>query len=252
MSRSPGHQVPAGVETGVRVDESGLSRADGDGELLGKVPHPDRPFPGAITTGEDLAGNVQVIEDGDFFRFGGEPTLPRVLQDVVEGQQPPHQYGSGGGASMGRVPDAQGAVDGLAGDSAGPDGGRQTGQILFDRLAAVPQAADEPARPMGPRVQVAAELGVGEQAAMPADQGDPLGLGARPTEEFSVGARGVVVPGSSTVHLLSALASSRRGEADCRVLNSIVRNLISRLRNDLSQSVPRLAEAGCGKVLFEV
>ena len=184
--RAPLEQLGVGVAARIDVDEQRSLRVESEGKPEGEVPFPAQSVSGIVAAGEQPSRESRGLQGGQLFHFGGPPRLVRVFEDVIEREEPADPDPGRGGAGMGDVLHAQRPVEPAAGNAADPGGGGKAVERFLDAVAAAEEAADEPQGPVAPAVEVGAELGPGEPAAVAADQDDPLGLPAAPAEGFQL------------------------------------------------------------------
>ena len=134
--------------------------------------------------GQDPALNPERLEGGHLLGLGRKPRQAGMLDDVVEREQPTHQHVPGGDLSPPKeLPGSERPVD-----LAGPDPAHAAdpvdaaGRGLFDGQALRDERVDGAPHLLGVATQETRPLRAGEDAAVQAGQGDPLGPASGPAE----------------------------------------------------------------------
>ena len=181
---------PVGLETAptarIGIDEGGRSSAAGDGEIEGEVKAGRPVCEGTAmeAVGKDGEGGAEALEVGQLLRLRGEPVQLRVLEDVVEGEQPAHGEFRGCAPAMAVVLDPEGAVEPAGADMANA-GGPVAAPVREPGFAGDPgfkKCPDESARGLFAEAVASLVLTPGEDPGVEADEGEPIGFALRPAE----------------------------------------------------------------------
>ena len=111
----------------------------------------------------------------DFLLPGGKPGQLGMLEHIVERQQPPQEHVLAGRPAVAHVGDADRLVEPAAADPDQPGFAADGRDGLFDGHPGGEKTAYEAHRRHGAGVPPGGILGANEEAAVQADQGDPLG-----------------------------------------------------------------------------
>ena len=181
---------PVGLETEpttrIGIDECGRGSATGDGEVEGEVAARQPVGEGTAidAVGKDGEGDSEALEVGQLLGLRGEPVEVRVLEDVVEGEQPPYGDFRGRAPAMAVVLDPEGAVE-RTGANVANAGGPVAASVREPGFAGDPglkKCPDESARGLFAEAVASLVLTPGEDAGVEADEGEPIGFALRPAE----------------------------------------------------------------------
>ena len=138
--------------------------------------------PAVDSLGHDLAFDAERLEGGHLLGLGREPRQVRVFEDVVEREEPSHEYFRGSDPSSAPVPGAERPVDLASVNSAHAAEASEAGRVLLDGHALRDKLADNAAHLLVVATQKGRSLRPGEDSAVETGQRDPLGPAASPAE----------------------------------------------------------------------
>ena len=120
----------------------------------------------------------------DLLRFGGKPVRPRMFQDKIKRQEPPHQNRVPGLPPMPDILDTERPVDRHVRNPAQSSATGKHHRIPFDARPPRHQCPDNPESLFSIRVEVVTELRPDKNPAMETDKRDPFRFPARPAKRF--------------------------------------------------------------------
>ena len=132
--------------------------------------------------------DVEMFAEPNLLGFGGEPFELRVVDHVIERQEPPEIDGRIGDPAVPNVGNPQFPIDALVGDPTGPRAvlGGDDWNLLVHGKFQVHEALNKAPGPAVMHVEIIGVLNAGEHTAMETDHRNPLGVFPAPPERFKV------------------------------------------------------------------